>query len=84
MPSRGGILTLIYTVEGEPFLLFHISSAFAAAHGLVAGVREGQDTDLLEWDNDLVRCCVKCFLQRNGGWFDSQSCWHAEEESKVS
>ncbi len=80
--SRSGddIVNVIYTVEGVPFLRFHLSSAFAAAHGLVAGVREGSDDDNLEWDRCLVRCCVKCFLQRNGGWFDEDSWWHPGQQ----
>lgn len=78
--SRDDIVNVIYTIGGEPFFRFHLSSTFAAAHGLVAGVREGQDDDNLEWDRCLVRCCVKCFLQRNGGWFDVDSWWHPGQQ----
>ena len=78
--SRDDVVNLVYTIEGEAFLRFHVSRAFATAHGLVAGVREGQDDDLFDWDRYLVKCCVKCFLQKNGGWFDENSWWHPGEE----
>ncbi|QDT27564.1 hypothetical protein Enr10x_28820 [Gimesia panareensis] len=71
------IVDLLYVYDGVLAWEFHVSSEFAQAHGLMAGVEPLPDQPG-EWARELRCCCVKCFEEAHGGQFDEDHKWVQE------